>query len=81
MVGPLTSTYSYQRDILSDLKIGGLHFQQSVIKFQGLEEKEIIKDSRYAAKADLSRVILLSTYNLTQKNVLRVSSWNYERVK
>lgn len=28
LVGPLTSTYSYQRDILSDLKIGGLHFQQ-----------------------------------------------------
>ena len=26
LVGPLTSTY--QRDILSDLKIGGLHFQQ-----------------------------------------------------
>lgn len=28
LVGPLTSTYSYQRDIQSDLKIGGLHFQQ-----------------------------------------------------
>ena len=42
----------------------------SVIKFQGLEEKEIIKDSRYAVIANLSHNLAIHLESGTKELVL-----------